>query len=179
MKKYLPYIFPAIAVLVIIGLAFRWSAVRNADQGQVSDFGQSIQVEELSDEQNQARLSRVEDLDSVQLDNQTDEPGAAEVRYEVVDGTVEFTVFGNLPDSDATYQVWIGETAGEGVKKAFALKPGKAGYMASGSVTAESLPFDIIISEESNAADDSLEEIILRGTVEESAAESDEMDSKE
>jgi hypothetical protein len=169
MKKYLPYVFPAIAVLIVIGLAFRWYSLRNVtDDGEVSDFGQSISIEQQTDEEAQDALSRVEDLESTQLEpQQEDFPGMAEVRYEVVDGSVPFTVFGNLPDTEGTYQVWIGETEGEGIEKALELEPGKAGYTASATVTAEQLPFDIVISEEMNPADTTPENIVLRGTIEE------------
>ena len=48
MKKLLPFVFPLVAVLVIIFLVFRWYRLNTTPQGDISQFGEGIEIENLA-----------------------------------------------------------------------------------------------------------------------------------
>lgn len=166
MNKLVPFIFPLIALVIVLALLLRWYSLRTNPNGQISQEGQNIEVTDISAE-DEARISRgAQDLQSIDLEPAaTDSAQAAQgrVRYETVDGKLNFSISAILAQPQGIYQVWLrseGQTT-----KAMQLELEKGGWMASGSISIEHLPLQIIVSQESNN-DNTMEVIILNGQIE-------------
>jgi hypothetical protein len=95
MQKLLPYVFPAIVLLIVIGLGYRWYALRTARDGKVSPFAQTVSVENLSQDDAARILKGVGDLKTAELSGLG--AAAGQVRYEIKDGKVRFSVSADLP----------------------------------------------------------------------------------
>lgn len=167
LKKLLPFVFPTAAIVLVIVLGVRWYRLRNEQAGQISEFAEGIEIEDLTTEVTNSGFGGVEDLMSQELKPQVEDLAVmGQVRYELVEGKIKFSVFANLPEpGTAQYQVWLQDLEGESRRKAFALTPLKGGYLGSASISTETLPFTILVSEE-EVADNRLEEILLRGNIE-------------
>lgn len=165
MKKIYPYIFPAVALLFVLFLLFRWYSLRTQRESMTSLLHEGVTIEELSADQAQNLLRGVGDYESVDL---TGENPAylGQVRYELVDGELRFSVTTDLPRlSSGTYQVWLRQAEGDIQRRALTLALGKAGYMGSAVIDASTLPLEILVTRE--LTDDTiLEEVLLRGTIE-------------
>lgn len=163
MKKIYPYIFPAVALLFVLFLLFRWYMVRTQREGMVSLLNDEVAIETLGSEAYQG-LTGMGDYQAADL---TDEDGRpmGEVRYEVVEDQLHFTVSTALPRlSSGRYQVWLRQAESEAQRKAFVLEYGKAGYTGSASIDAGTLPLEVIVSRETS--DDAVPEtVLLRGTM--------------
>jgi hypothetical protein len=142
MRKFLPYVFPAVVLMVLLFLAARWYSVRTQRDGQVSPFADAVTVENLSQTDAQRILRGVGDLKTVQLTGEGEVAG--QVRYEVKDGKVRFSVMAEVPTG--AYQVWIKEVGSDAKKQAFTLEAGKGGYIGSASVPEATLPFEILVT---------------------------------
>ncbi len=165
LKKLLPFIFPTAAIVLVIILGVRWFRLRQERTGQISEFAEGIEIEDLTDEATQQPLSEAEDLASLELINETDDEGVmGQVRYELDDERIRFSVFANLPETDATYQVWLQDLTGESRRPAFVLSRLKGGYIGSAAISAETLPFEVIVTKEENL-DNEMEQILLRGVM--------------
>jgi len=176
MKRYLPYVFPAAALLVVVFLTYRWYSQNTAGIGQISEFAEGVEIEELS-EQEQTNVSRgVGDIQTVQLqpvtqqeededadDSDTEEElsevdeiaatATGQVRYEIVDGRVRFSVMATLPEQDlGYYQVWLKAVDSDAIRKAFLLELSKSGFMGSAAISADTLPFEVVVSYEMGEA---------------------------
>lgn len=163
MKKYYPYIFPVIALLFVVFLAFRWYRTSTQSNGEISPFGEGVEIENLSQEEAQRVLKGVGDFKSVELTGDNDFLG--QVRYEIQDEKIRFSVSADLPILEkGEYQVWLKEVNGEAKRKVFVLDYGKAGFIGSAAISAKILPFEIIVSQEM-LNDEKLEEILLRGVI--------------
>jgi len=163
MKKYTPYIFPLVVLSVVFLLVFRWYSMRTERLDQ-DLFAEGIEIENLSESELAESVSGVGDYINVDLASQTaDSQGV--VRYEIKDEKIRFSVMANLPNVDGDYRVWLKEVDGEAMREVFPLTFGKGGYVGSAALPSELLPFEIIVSEEPNAAD-VLETNILRGIIE-------------
>lgn len=170
MRRFLPFVFPLIAFLIVVGLLYRWYTLRANPQGQISDQASSVEVQPLSTaDQTRLNTRGVADLKSVDLMPVASPapkalPAQAAVRYEVVDGKVNFTVGGTLPALPAgqVYQVWL--QSGASASKAFTLSNEKGGWMGSGSINAAKLPVDVVVSQEATQ-DNTIEQVILKGTL--------------
>ncbi|MBW7955290.1 hypothetical protein H3C66_01000 [Patescibacteria group bacterium] len=166
MKKYIPFIFPALALAIVVFLGYRWYTSQTArPTGQISDFGEGVEIEELSSEQlDKLKVTGAQDVPSVNLTG--DAEGVGQVRYEIADGKVAFTISAALPAPKAgeLYQVWLKDADSEDRQKAFVLEAGKGGYVGWGAVPEDTLPFEVIVTKETNN-DDQLEEVQLRGTI--------------
>lgn len=160
-KKYYPFIFPTIALLIVLFLAFRWYNLRTKrDQDTAQE---QIQIENLTDQEMSEVVNGAPDIATVNLQGESTASG--QVRYRVREDKVLFSVNASLEELTAgDYQVWI-QVGDEKPQSAFVLEYGKGGYMGSASVSSELLPFDIIVSQEENTADQMLETEIMRGTV--------------
>ncbi|MGD9129874.1 MAG: hypothetical protein PVJ09_05300 [Candidatus Woesebacteria bacterium] len=164
MKKLYPYIFPALALLLVLFLAFRWYKLQTNRNSAISPFGEGVEIENLSETEIESVLKGADDYQSVDLVGQKDLAG--QVRYEIKDGRVYFTVVASLPAAeDAIYQVWLKDLASDKKQKAFTLEYGKAGYFGSAAVPEDALPFEVVVTKEKNAADDEMEEVLLRATL--------------
>lgn len=165
MNKIAPFIFPLIALVIVIALLLRWYSIRTNPTGEISPEAQNIEVTEVSAE-DEARLSRgTQDLKSIDLEpvaTDSAEPAQGRVRYEAVNGKLNFSIVALLPRTERMYQVWLrnnGQTT-----KAMKLELEKGGWMASGSISEEHLPLEIIVSQEAND-DNTMEVIILNGQI--------------
>lgn len=150
MKSFAPYIFPAVVVLVLGVLIARWYGNR----AQVSEdiFSEGVQIENLSQEELEKTLSGVGDFTSVDLEPAPAAPenegGSLEniIRYEIADGKVRFGVIAGLEKAEETYQVWLREINGDTSRQAFTLEYGKGGYVGSAALSADLLPFEVLIT---------------------------------
>ncbi|MBW7944766.1 hypothetical protein H3C70_05215 [Patescibacteria group bacterium] len=166
MKKYIPFVFPALALAIVVFLGYRWYTSQTMrSNGQITDFAQGVEVEELSTEQvDKLKPTGAQDIPSVEMTGEGETAG--QVRYEIADGKVAFTVSADLaaPTGGSFYQVWLKEVGGESKKKAFRLEAGKGGFVGWGAISADTLPFEVVVSREIND-DDQLEETVLTATV--------------
>jgi hypothetical protein len=49
MKKILPFVFPLIALLIVLFLALRWyNAKTTRPEGKLTDFGEGMKIEDLT-----------------------------------------------------------------------------------------------------------------------------------
>ena len=170
-KQFLPFVFPTAAIILVVILAFRWYRLRNDQIGKISEFAQGIEIEDLTEAERNSTLSGVKDIETLQLQSEQ-ELAMGEVRYEFSDDKVRFSVATTLPEEEvAHYQVWLKEVDGQAIRKAFALEMLKGGYIGSAAISAQTLPFEIIVSKE--MVDDNLmEQILLRGVLEEEMVQS-------
>lgn len=170
-KKYYPFIIPTIALLLVVVLAFRWYHLRTSRQEAEQDL--DIQIENLTEDEMQI-VRGTEDVSTLPLEpEKPEEFVAGQVRYKVQDDRLLVTINAELPQIDQTYQVWFKAKDVEVPQKAFVLAYGKGGYMGSASLSAENLPLELIVSQETNAADMQIEQELLRGTIEAEAVETE------
>ena len=158
MRRIYPYIFPAVALLFVLFLLFRWYSLRTQREGMTSLLSDEVMIEELD-----GAMMGVDDYNTVDLTGENP-AHLGEVRYEVEDGQLLFTVSTSLPSPTGAYQVWLRQDDAQ--RKAFRLDYAKGGYMGSASVDAGTLPLEILVSEEVND-DNLLETLLLSATVEE------------
>ena len=162
MKKYLPYVFPSLAILIVIFLVFRWYSLNTQQAGEISQFAQGVEIENLSQTQLQETLNGAGDYQTLDLKSY-DATSSGEIRYEIAEGKIRFTVYANLPQLESgEYQVWLRDLNGETSRKAFVLENGKGGYMGSAAISSEVLPFELVVSREMTP-DGEIEEIVLTG----------------
>lgn len=183
MKKFLPFVFPAAALMIVAILAFRWYSSQTQPVGEVgpATFAEGVQIEDLSTtEQNQVMLG-VGDYQTVMLEpNQSSDSAEmmGQVRYELADGKVKFSVMAGLPIlSQGQYQVWLKSVDSEALRKAFVLEFSKGGYLGSAAISEDVLPFEVILSQES-VDDASIEQVLMRGVIAKSDANSAEETTK-
>jgi len=164
MKKYVPFIFPAIALLIVLFLGYRWySAQTTKPTADASPVVEGMKIDELSTEEVRKLQVGSKDLPSVELKGAGE--GNGQVRYEVNGQRVYFTVAANLPElTEGMYQVWLRQLNSENRTKAFVLDDSKGGLMGSASIDASMMPFEVIVSKETKN-DDQIETVVLTGTV--------------
>jgi hypothetical protein len=149
MKKYTPYIFPLIVVVIVFFLVYRWYSLKTQRAAAPSEFGNDIQIEEMTADQINSMLRGSDDVETTELEPSTDENapiGRGSIRYTIEDGKVNFTVSADLPASETAYTVWVRSQAGNDLTQAFILEVGKGGYTGSASIPQEKLPLEIIVS---------------------------------
>ncbi len=163
MKKLYPYIFPAIALAFLVFLSYRWYSLRTQRDGSMTPFEDGVTVESLSQADAQQILKGVGDLKTVELTGA--QTASGQIRYELKDGRVRFSVQAELPKlKTGVYQVWLKEVGTEAKKKAFALEYGKAGYIGTASVAESSLPFEVVVTKETQDAG-AMGEVVLSGRI--------------
>jgi hypothetical protein len=165
MKKYTPYVFPLIVLGIIFMLVFRWYTLKS-ERSEYALLGEGVEIENLSQDELIKSITGAGDYDSVDLipaDPETEELSGV-VRYELKDDKVRFSVLANLPEPTTEYRVWLKSEDGTAMREIFTLTQGKGGYIGSAALPSELLPFEMIVSENSQAevAD---EDYILRGTI--------------
>jgi hypothetical protein len=163
MKKYTPYIFPLIVLAIVFFLIFRWYNLRTQ---RVSNdlFGEGVQIENLTEADLETVLNGIRDVSRVELESEA-EGARGEIRYEISDERVRFTVSAALPQTDEGYQVWLKEADGDRRRLAFGLEEGKGGYLGSAALSADLLPFEVVVTRNVPQVEDELEEVVLRGTI--------------
>lgn len=163
MNKYLPFVFPLAALVIVLFLAFRWFSMRNEQPAPT--IGEGVEIEDLTPEE-ESVLQGTGDFQQVTLENQATEsaePAQGALRYEIGDERVRFSVLANLPaPAEGFYQAWI--KTGNSEQKAFRLEPNKGGYMGTAAISQDAIPFEVIVSLETQD-DNTLEQEMLRGVV--------------
>ncbi len=167
MKKYLPFVFPALALLVVLFLGYRWYVARSSSMTPAA-VAEGAKIEELSTTQlDRLQKMPAADLKTVKLEGS--EAGAGEVRYELQDGKVLMSLTADLQTLKAgeSYTVWLARLKADGTEesrqKAFELSDSKSGYMGSASFSQELLPFTVIVTRTTSRTP--MGEDILRGVV--------------
>lgn len=175
MRRIAPFIFPALALLIVAVLLYRWYSLRTAREGRLTPGESVTQVEELeglAQATPGAKLSLLPgapDMQTVDLKPQATSSAALAnvigvVRYRMEKEEVSLGVFAELPDQKTgVYQVWL-QGAGQAIK-VFALELGKGGYTGSMTIHRGQLPVDVIVSYE-QTNDSKIEQIILKGRIE-------------
>ncbi len=175
MKRFTPFIFPIVVLLIVGFLTWRWYDLRAERAAQRLDFGEGVEIENLTDDERSEVTRGVGDFETVELERPAADDGSEPLagtesatgvfRYEVQDNRVRFSVLANLPETlEGNYQVWLKQIDGEGVRRAFVLTLGKGGFEGSAAVSAELLPFEVLVTRELTD-DDTVEDVILRGRV--------------
>lgn len=168
MQKIYPYIFPAVALLFVLFLLFRWYNLRTSREGMTSLLNEGVTINELTEDEKSNLMMGAGDYEIAELTGE-DPAMMGEVRYEIRDGELLFSVNATLPVDNSRYQVWLRQTEGAAQRKAFALTYSKAGYIGSAVLDAGTLPLEVVVSRE--ATDDAiLEEVLLTGTISAPAA---------
>lgn len=164
MKKYLPFVFPAAAFLVVLFLAYRWYSLQSQLDGSVSSAAEGITIEDLTETERDNVLTGVGDFETVAMESQ-DPQAQGQVRYEIKDGKMNFSVMSGLPElTSGQYQVWLRDIDSQTERKAFKLEFSKGGYLGTAAVSAEVLPFEVVVSRE-ETDDDQMETVLLQGKV--------------
>ena len=175
MKKLSPYVFPAVVVLLVIFLISRWYDKR----GQISDYGEGIEIENLSEEELSDALTGVGDYTTVPLEEtspvQGETPTAASslqgfLRYEIKDSKVKLSVTVSSFDPAANYYVWLRPTNSDEPKQAFILVEGKGGLIGSGAFSVDQLPVEILVTKGSGLGENRAN-VVLRGMVEQDTSQ--------
>ncbi|MBD3250382.1 MAG: hypothetical protein GF381_02330 [Candidatus Pacebacteria bacterium] len=161
-KKYYPFIFPAVALIIVGFLAFRWYKLRTQRERDLSL--QQVEIENLTPEESDI-VKQDTGAEVVDLENGEEIRGMGEVRYTIKNNKVLLSVNATLPEIDGQYQVWFKPEGSEVTRKAFVLDMGKGGLMGSAAVSTDLLPFEVVVTEELSPADEMMETEVLRGMV--------------
>lgn len=164
MKKFLPFLFPMMALIIVAVLIFRWYGAQTATkQGKILDFADGTKIEELSATESSRLKMAAKDSKTVEMTANGEVAG--QVRYDIVSGKVQFSITANLPEiTDGVYQVWLESVDGSAKRKAFTLELEKGGYIGSGSISAETMPFAVVVSLEKKG-DKVQGPVLLRGVI--------------
>jgi hypothetical protein len=163
MKKFLPFVFPLIALVIVLFLGYRWYTARIVrSEDKLPQVGEGMKIEDLSSEEADQLKNSAKDMKSVDLKGESGTQGAGQIRYDIKDGKVVFSISADLPELvEGQYQVWI-KTGNDQPKRAFVLEMTKAGYIGTAAISADTLPAEVTISEEKKQ-DDTVEKVVLKG----------------
>lgn len=150
MKKFLPIIVITAAVAVSACSPSRWFG-RGNNEPQVSDLGAGIEIEELSQENQDEFLNTpAADLETLPLEKATDAAtpasGSGVVRYQIEGDTATFLVTTDLDTTKAPYSVWVRGADSDSLTMAFKLEDGKGGAWGSASVPVSRLPLEVLVT---------------------------------
>ncbi len=165
MKKFLPFVFPFIAFLIVIFLAVRWyNSKTHRPDGQIPDFASDVKIEDLSQAQvDQMKNQSAKDEKTVEMTGNSDVKG--QIRYDIHDGKVFFSVYANLPQlTQGYYQVWLKQVDGDARRKAFQLQFTKSGYVGSAAIASSTLPFEVLVTQQ-NKENEPTGAVILTGVL--------------
>lgn len=168
MKKFTPYIFPLIVLAIVFFLVYRWYSMRSQQTAETDQYGEGIEIENLSDADANSVLRGTGNVKTAPLekgeDGQSEELGAGSIRYEIASGRVRFSVSADLPKPDTAYTVWVRTQGQDNLTQAFSLEMGKGGYMGTAALSADLLPLEVIVSKATNKSE-VLDSVILRGVI--------------
>lgn len=162
LQDFLPYLFPLIAVIFVVIMFVRWYQGKTAET-PISLLDPQFQVESLPVEVENSILKGATGYETADMTGDGEVSG--EVRYQVNDDKLNFTVAANLPESEEDYAVWLvdGDDL-ENKKRVFNLTYSKAGYIGSAMVAAEVLPVKVVVSK---ASDLLLQDVVLEANLNE------------
>ena len=156
LQSLLPYLFPLIAIVLVVVMFARWYKGKTAE-APVSLLDSQLEVESLSAQMQDSIIKGAADykmLNMIGVDQ-----AVGELRYQIKDDKLSFTVTANLPSSKEEYAVWLSDMDGTAKKRVFNLKYSKAGYVGSAMVSDDILPIKVLVSK---ASDLMLEDILLQ-----------------
>ncbi len=170
MKKILPFIFPILAVVIVIFLASRWYESRTNEKVTNIDNGisEGVKIEDLSQTESEklkAFASGIGDFKSVDLIG--DDESEGKIRYEIKDNKIYLSIFATLPISDEIkdiYQVWIKGNNQNDWQKTNKLEFTKGGYLTNLAISDKYLPLEVLVSKEL-IDDTTIENIVLKGII--------------
>ncbi len=173
LKQYYPFIVPTISLLLVLFLAFRWYNLRT--QRDMKADITDVEIETLTPEELQI-VQGTDDVSTVELEPEAEEPVIGQVRYRVEDDRVLITVSADLPTLESSYyQVWLAAEDKQ-PQLAFRLQSTKAGHLGSASVRTDQLPLEVIVTDQMNVGEEEVGRQILRGLIEVEEAENFEID---
>ena len=147
LQALLPYLFPLIAIIFVVIMFARWYKGKT-NESPVSLLDSKLQVESLSKEMQNSIIKGATDYEM--LDMQGVDQAVGELRYQIKDDKLSFTVTANLPASKEDYAVWLTDLNGDAKKRVFNLAYSKAGYVGSAMVSADVLPVRIVVAKASD-----------------------------
>lgn len=159
LQNLLPYLFPLIAIILVVVMFARWYKGKTADV-PVSLLDSQLEVESLPAQVQDSVIKGATDykmLNMIGVDQ-----AVGEVRYQIKDDKLSFTVTATLPSSKEDYAVWLTDINGDAKKRVFNLKYSKAGYVGSAMVSDDILPVKVLVSK---ASDLMLEDILLQAEI--------------
>ena len=146
LQNLLPYLFPLVAIIFVVIMFARWYKGKTAES-PVSLLDSQLQVESLPSEVQNSIIKGAADYEMVDMKGAE---AAGEVRYQVKEDKLSFTVTANLPESKEDYAVWLTDVDGQAKKRVFNLVYSKAGYIGSAAVSAEVLPVKVVVAKASD-----------------------------
>jgi len=159
LQNFLPYVFPLIAIVLVVIMFTRWYKGKTVE-APVSLLDSQLEVESLPAQMQDSIIKGATDYKMLNMIGV--EQAVGEVRYQIKDDKLSFTVTANLPSSKEEYAVWLSDMDGTAKKRVFNLKDSKAGYVGSAMVSADILPIKILVSK---ASDLMLEDILLQAEI--------------
>jgi hypothetical protein len=159
MKKFLPFVFPLLSLLIVIFLVFRWYDQRT-QRGSITPFADGIEITELENGQDVSLVNN-STANSVAMsveDEESEIPVQGEIRFQEDEDEITFAVYAQMPEGN--YEVWLKDPDSEAVRKAFVLEMKKGGYIGSASISKEVLPFEVLVTE---AGLEVPEKVLLKG----------------
>lgn len=193
MKKITPYIFPLIVLAIVFFLVYRWYSLRGQQTAENAEFGEGIQIENLSEEEAADVSSGVGDVETAPLESTEGEDASTSdntgtIRYEIDGNRVLFSVLATIgtlrvldnvldtapdatpvptPDPNAQYTVYIRSLDGDNLTRAFSLSSGKGGLLGSASISTDLLPVEVLVTDATSISE-VLDNVLLRGVIEDS-----------
>lgn len=155
LQNLLPYLFPLIAIIFVVIMFARWYKGKTAET-PLSLLDSQLQVETLPAQLQDSILKGATDYEMLDLEGA--EGAMGELRYQIKDDKLSFTVTANLPTAKEDYAVWLTDLDGEAKKRVFNLVYSKAGYVGSAIVPADVLPVKVVVAK---ASDLMLEDALL------------------
>ncbi len=165
MKKVLPFVFPLVALIIVMFLAYRWYNLNTTNRpGQINEVGEGVEIEDLSETERNNIMRGVGDFKQVELKGAQGQTAVGNVRYELKDGKLRFSVTADLEGlMGGRYQVWL-KSGDKAAQKAFVLEASKGGYIGSAAISTSELPLEVTVTRE--ATDDAtMETTLLQGTI--------------
>ncbi len=156
LQALLPYLFPSIAIIFVVIMFARWYKGKTAES-PVNLLNSQLQVESLPKEVQNDIIKGATDYQM--LDMQGVDQAVGELRYQIKDDKLSFTVTANLPASREDYAVWLTDLNGDAKKRVFNLVYSKAGYVGSAMVSANVLPVRVVVAK---ASDLMLQDALLK-----------------
>jgi len=154
LQNFLPYLFPLVAVIFVVIMFARWYQGKTSET-PVSLLDPQFQVETLPSDMQDSILKGAVDYQTAEMRGNGQVAG--EIRYQVEDDKLSFTVTANLPAAEEEYAVWLVDGA-EAKKRVFNLMNSKAGYIGSAMVSADVLPVKVVVVK---ASDLMLQDVLL------------------
>lgn len=160
LQDILPYIFPLIAIILVVIMFARWYKGKTTE-APTSTINDQMSVESLPVDMQNSIIKGASDYSMIDMQGAGQNSG--EVRYQVSNDKLTFTVSALLPESKEDYAVWLVDPSSEAKKRVFNLTYSKAGYIGSAAVSASVLPVRVVVTK---ASDLMLDDVLLSAEIE-------------